>query len=109
MTLQRKYHLLTDDNLRSQRFLVTNSENLTETCQLLRDIDFSLLANDKDVIKLSLFDKDKNIISFDYVTNKENHLQTFTNDQVKLSISFSYQQYNTNKFMLCCPSFTIMK
>lgn len=111
MYLQRKYNLLTSDNLKSQSFLVTNSENLSENCQLLRDIDFSVLANDEDIIQLNLFDKKKKIIAFDYVTDKENSLQIFTNDKVKLIISFNYQQCTRYKkmYMLCCPSFTIIK
>jgi len=108
MNLPRKYNLLTSDNLSSPQFIVTHSENLSENCQLLRDIDFSVLANDKNIINLRLYDKDKKIIDFDYVTNKENPLQTFTNDQVKLLISFSYQEdYTRNHYILCCPSFTI--
>jgi len=110
MNLPRKYNLLTSNNLSSQQFIVTHSENLSENCQLLRDIDFSVLANDKNIINLRLYDKDKKIIEFDYVTNKENPLQTFTNDQVKLLISFSYQEdYTRNHYILCCPSFTIIK
>ena len=111
MFLPRKYNILTSDNLRSKEFIVTNSDNLSENCQLLRDIDFSVLANEEDILKLRLYDKKKNIIAFDYIANKENPRQTFTNQQIKLTITFSYQQYiQKNKvYMLCCPSFTIIK
>ena len=111
MHLPRKYNLLTSDNLRSKEFLVTNSESLSENCQLLRDIDFSIIANEKETISLRLYDKDKKIIAFDYIVNKENEYQTFTNGQIKLTISFSYQQYarKPSVYILCCPSFTIIK
>ena len=111
MYLPRKYNLITSDNLRSPKFLVTNSENLSENCQLLRDIDFSVLANENDIIKLSLYNKEKKLIAFNYLASEQNPLKTFTNDQMKIMISFSYQQYTKNckAYMLCCPSFTIIK
>ena len=110
MHLPRKYNLITSNNLSSKLFLVTHSENVSENCQLLRDIDFSVIGNEKETISLRLYDKDKKIIAFDYIANKENELQTFTNGQIKLTISFSYQQYTRNPhvYMLCCPSFTII-
>jgi len=67
MILPRKYHIVTSNNLRSKLFLVTNTEN----CQLLRDIDFSVLANEDDVIKLKLYDKKIKLIEFDYIVDKK--------------------------------------
>ena len=112
MTLPRKYQLWTSDNLYSKKFLVTNSDTSSENCQLLRDIDFSVLAKEEDIfIRLRLYDEDKELIVFNYKVNKDNPLQIFRNDKVKLVISFSYQQYTRNReaFILCCPSFTIIK
>ena len=88
MNLPRKYNLLTSNNLSSQQFIVTHSGNLSENCQLLRDIDFSVLANDKNIINLRLYDKDKKIIEFDYVTarKKSDAIQTEVNLIEKFSV-----------------------
>lgn len=111
MYLERKYHILTSNNLRSKLFLITSKENLSENCQLLRDIDFSVLTNEGDNIKLKLYDGKTEVIEFDYKINKENVYQTFTNNDVKLTIAFHYQNYanKSNMYMLCCPFFTITK
>ena len=71
----------------------------------------SIFANENDIIPLQLFDRDKELISFDYISNKEESLQSFTNENVKLTFSFSYQRFfkKQNLYILCCPSFTIIK
>ena len=102
----RKYYLLSDDNYRSQRFIVNNSEN----CQLLRETDFSVIANKQDKISLRLFDKKEEIIAFDYLCCPSNEEQTFNNDKVQLKITFNYKfTGHSTYYMLFCPSFNIMK
>ena len=109
--MPRKYNILTSDNLSSRKFLVTNKEKLSESCQLLRDIDFSVLANEEDIIKFRLFNGKLELIAFDYIANKNDSPQIFTNDKVNLEISFSYQPYSkkSKTYMLYNPSFTIIK
>ena len=112
MVLSSKYHIVTSDNLCSEKFIATHSDNLLETdCRLLRDLDFSVLANEKDTISLRLYYGDRELISFNYIANKEEYIQSFTNDDVRLHISFNYQLYSKkhNTYMLFCPSFTIIK
>ena len=109
--LPRKYHLKTSDNLSSKLFLVTNTDNLSENCQLLRDIDFSVVANENDIVSLSLFDNDKKLICFEYITNKDKPVQNFKNNGINLNISFTYQKISDkhNTYMLCCPDFILIK
>lgn len=109
MSLERKYHLLTHNNLRSQKFVITNTDNLYETAQLLRDIQFSVLGQEIDSIPLRLFDNKNEIISFDYLVSKNKSEQIFKNDLVEFTIDFNYRTISKNTYILCCPSFTIIK
>ena len=107
--MTRKYHLLTNDKLRSQKFIIVKEEDLYQKCQLLRDIDFSVLANKNDSISLHLCDESNKLIVFDYVCDPSNQEQSFKNNNLQLTISFNYRRTSRTTYILCCPYFTLIK
>jgi hypothetical protein len=94
----------------SSHYFVTYNEDGIITGQMLRDINFSLLGDQNEKIKLSLcFGKPnyiENIINFDYVIDINRKIQNFEFNNQKLEITFYYSKHE-QKYMIYCPSFIL--
>ena len=105
--MKSKYHLVSD-NLKSRTFIVVSEKNGSETCQLLRDLDFSMIVKTNDIINLSICDKQSEKIQFNYIINKNKNEQSFYNNDFKLTFTFIYKNtIDDDTFMIYCPNFTL--
>ena len=104
-------------NLRSSHYFVITSngdENGKQliTGQLLRDVNFSLIGEEDEIIKLRICfghpDDVQRTIDFDYTINVNDTTQYFELNNEMLEITFNYSKYE-KKYMICCPSFILRK
>ena len=103
------------NNLRSSHYFVITSnadDNKLITGQMVRDINFSLIGEQDEIIKLSICFGDPNnvnrTIDFDYVIDVNDKTQYFEFNKQMLEITFYYSDYK-NKQMIYCPSFILKK
>ena len=104
------------NNLRSSHYFVITNENdddkKTISGQMLRDINFSLLGVQDQIIRLSLcFGHPENIgrtIDFDYVVDINEKKQYFESNNELLEMEFDYSEHE-EKYIICCPSFILKK
>jgi len=104
------------NNLRSSHYFVITNENDDDkkmiSGQMLRDINFSLLGVQDEIIKLSLCfghpEKIERTIDFDYVVDINEKKQYFESNNELLEIEFTYSEHE-DKCIIFCPSFILKK
>ena len=102
-------------NLRSSNYFVIINDDDDKNIisgQMLRDINFSLLGAQDEIIKLSLcfgsIRKTEKVINFDYVIDINGKEQCFELNNELLKITFNYSEHE-NKYIIYCPSFILKK